>query len=291
MFRIGEFSRIAQVSGRLLRYYDAIGLFSPDYTDAQTGYRFYSARQLPTLNRILILKELGLSLEQIGHLIREHASPEELRGMLALRKAQIEQTLSEELTRLRTVEVRLQQIETHGQINEPDVIIKTIPPQYFLSTRDTFAGIDMIRMLVQKLNRVIPSMLNPGLLESIAVIVHSPLFELEAIDAEVGYLLKAKLPKAIVLSEDHILTPGELPPVQFMATLVHVGRVDETHRTYELLAEWLEQHQRQIGGLWREVIMQLPPSPDGDAVIELQIPIALSGTDTPDGSALDFDVT
>lgn len=47
MFRIGEFSRIAQVSNRLLRYYDEIGLLSPEYTDPQTGYRSYSARQLP----------------------------------------------------------------------------------------------------------------------------------------------------------------------------------------------------------------------------------------------------
>ena len=64
MFRIGEFSRIAQVSGRLLRYYDEIGLLSPEFTDPQTGYRYYSAHQLPRLNRILVLKELGLSLEQ-----------------------------------------------------------------------------------------------------------------------------------------------------------------------------------------------------------------------------------
>lgn len=69
MFRIGEFSKIAQVSGRLLRYYDEIGLLSPQSIDPETGYRYYSARQLPRLNRILVLKELGLSLEHIAHLL------------------------------------------------------------------------------------------------------------------------------------------------------------------------------------------------------------------------------
>jgi DNA-binding transcriptional MerR regulator len=54
MFRIGDFSKIAQVSGRLLRYYDEIGLLGPEFTDPQTGYRYYSARQLPRLNRILV---------------------------------------------------------------------------------------------------------------------------------------------------------------------------------------------------------------------------------------------
>ena len=39
MFRIGEFAQIARVSGRLLRYYDNIGLLRPGRTDAQTGYR------------------------------------------------------------------------------------------------------------------------------------------------------------------------------------------------------------------------------------------------------------
>ena len=65
MFRIGEFSIIAQVSGRLLRYYDEIGLLSPEYADPQTGYRYYSAGQLPRLNRILVLKELWCFLHEV----------------------------------------------------------------------------------------------------------------------------------------------------------------------------------------------------------------------------------
>ena len=80
MFRIGDFSKIAQVSGRLLRYYDEIGLLSPEFTDPQTGYRYYSAQQLPRLNRILVLKELGLSLEQIARLLEQNTSADEIRG-------------------------------------------------------------------------------------------------------------------------------------------------------------------------------------------------------------------
>ena len=62
MFRIGEFAQIAQVSGRQLRFYDQLGLLPPAHIDPQTGYRYYSIRQLPRLNSILALKELGLSL-------------------------------------------------------------------------------------------------------------------------------------------------------------------------------------------------------------------------------------
>ena len=49
MFRIGEFSQIARVSGRLLRYYDSIGLLRPPRIDTDTGYRSYSAGQLERL--------------------------------------------------------------------------------------------------------------------------------------------------------------------------------------------------------------------------------------------------
>src|SRR5215207_6649364 len=86
MFRIGEFSKIAQVSGRLLRYYEEIGLFSPIYTDRATGFRYYSAEQMPDLNRILALKDLGLSLDQIRRMLRDQVSTDEMQGMLMLKK-------------------------------------------------------------------------------------------------------------------------------------------------------------------------------------------------------------
>ncbi|MEO1372766.1 MAG: MerR family transcriptional regulator [Cyanobacteria bacterium J06635_10] len=91
MYSIGEYSRIAQVSKRLLRYYDEIGLFQPIRIDAETGHRYYSASQLPELNRILALKELGLSLDQIRRFIKDDISPEEIQGMLLMKKAELEQ--------------------------------------------------------------------------------------------------------------------------------------------------------------------------------------------------------
>src|SRR5262249_57313014 len=111
MFRIGEFSKIAQVPGSLLRYYDEIGLLRPAYADPTTGYRYYSARQLPRLHRILALKELGLTLDQITQLVNEDVHAAEIRGMLALKKAQVEQTVQAEVARLRQIEAHLQVID------------------------------------------------------------------------------------------------------------------------------------------------------------------------------------
>ncbi|MBI1878797.1 MAG: MerR family transcriptional regulator [Chloroflexi bacterium] len=135
MFRIGEFSKIAQVPGSLLRYYDQIGLIKPDHIDKWTGYRYYSARQLPQLHRILALKELGLTLDQIARLVDEEISTEEIRGMLTLKKAQIEQTLHEEVVRLRHIEARLQQIDATHQ-PAFDIVIKNVSAQQYLSVRE-----------------------------------------------------------------------------------------------------------------------------------------------------------
>src|ERR1041385_586047 len=142
MFRIGEFAQIAQVSTRQLRHYDQLGLLRPDHTDPQTGYRYYSIRQLPRLNRILALKELGLSLEQIGPLIENRISPAELRGMLTMKRAQIEQSLQAEQARLRHIESRIAQIDHQGGIEGYDVIVKSVAATPFLSLRASFAGMD-----------------------------------------------------------------------------------------------------------------------------------------------------
>src|SRR4030095_10424616 len=97
MFRIGEFSKIAQVPGSVLRYYDDIGLLKPDHVDQSTGYRYYSARQLPRLHRLLAWKEVVLTLDQITRLVNEDIQAAEIRGMLALKKAQVEQAVQEEM--------------------------------------------------------------------------------------------------------------------------------------------------------------------------------------------------
>ena len=61
MIRIGDFARIGQVSIVTLRHYDEIDLLKPIAVDSVTSYRYYSVSQLPRLNRILALKDLGFS--------------------------------------------------------------------------------------------------------------------------------------------------------------------------------------------------------------------------------------
>ncbi len=271
MFRIGEFSRIAQVSGRLLRYYDEIGLLSPDFTDPQTGYRYYSANQLPRLNRILVLKELGLSLEQVARLLDQQTSTEEIRGMLTLRKAQIERTVQEEMAHFRDIESRLQQLDG---LHVPDVVLKAVPAQGYLSLRGVLSGMDAVRRRVENIVATVPPRVGKNTLSTIALVIHSPIYDPEALDIEVGYLLAGNIPDRVILSEDRILTRRELPAVDMMATIVHAGPVSESHRSYGLLAQWLEANEYHITETGRELLMQLPlPGKEDAAVMELQLPV------------------
>ena len=95
MLKIGDFSKLSQVSIKALRLYDEMGLLKPISVDRSSGYRFYSASQLPRLNRIIALKDLGFSLEQITQLLNEEVSPEQIRGMLRLKQADLQQQIEE----------------------------------------------------------------------------------------------------------------------------------------------------------------------------------------------------
>jgi len=126
MFSIGEFARLGDVSVRTLRHYDEIGLLKPARVDPVTGYREYSAGQLGKLNRIIALKELGLSLTQARRLL-DGITLDELRGMLMLRHAQLEHELEERRGQLLGVEARLRYITQEAGMPADDIVAKTIP--------------------------------------------------------------------------------------------------------------------------------------------------------------------
>lgn len=122
MLKIGDFARIARVTVKTLRHYACEGLLEPVYIDRYSGYRYYTLDQLPTLNRILALKDLGFSLAQIRQLMRETLTAEELRGMLRLKHVELQQTVERERERLQRVEERLQLIDREGSASVSEIL-------------------------------------------------------------------------------------------------------------------------------------------------------------------------
>ena len=272
MFRIGEFSKIAQVSGRLLRYYDEIGLLKPSHIDPATGYRYYLAEQLPRLNRILALKDLGLSLEQIGRLLHDNITPDEIQGMLLMKKAQIEQTVREEIGRLRQVELRLNQIQQEGKMWEHDVIVKSVPQLPYLSLREQNATSESFRPVFVDMMQALPSGSARRRFGACVFVLHSPVLDLENMDLEMGFLLEGQGQRELGIGNGRSLTSTYLPAVSQMASLVHHG-MDHGMACYNALGQWVQANGLEIVGPSREVFVDMAWPSVENSLIEIQFPV------------------
>lgn len=273
MFRIGEFALIAQVSGRLLRYYDRLGLLHPALTDEETGYRYYSAKQLPRLNRILALKELGLSLDQIAKMIDDDISPQEMRGMLMMKKAQVEQTLAEEQTRLQQIESRISQIDDAGGLTDYDVVVKSVPALPYLSVRQLCADMEEAVALLQNVVKAVTSEMRGGW-ENLIVQAHTD-FDGDEMDIDAGFSLAKPTNRKIGLPGGAVMAMSQLPAAGEMATVVRSGPNYQAHQAFGSLSTWLEANNYRLDGLCREMFLELPfadPS-QPDPVIEIQFPV------------------
>ena len=109
MIRIGDFARLACVSVRALRHYEAKGLLRPSHVDTKSRYRYYDLQQLATLERLLLLKTLGLPLHAIRDLLG--ATDSQFTAALATHRRRLQSRLLEQeamLTRLRALETWLE---------------------------------------------------------------------------------------------------------------------------------------------------------------------------------------
>lgn len=275
MLKIGEFSNIARVSTVLLRHYDDIGLLKPIYTDPDNGYRYYSVEQLPRLNSILALKDLGLSLEQIAQFLDDNISIDQIQGMLKLRQAQIEQDLEAEQKRLRRVQARLKQIRQEGTLSEHNVVLKSAPSQHYLSIRER-------KPSERKGGNLYWEILNAAQEHHIndinycMAIFHNPTFTLEELDWELGFLVELPHSRSIPLSHGRQLTSRQLDPIEQMATVVHHGPWAEMHLAFGAIGAWIEVNRYHIDGNARELYLNLkPPEDDTDFMVEVQIPVSI----------------
>lgn len=272
MFRIGEFSRIARVSARLLRYYDELGLLKPGVVDAASGYRYYTSSQLQRLNRILVLRDLGLTLEQIGGVIGQNASADQLRAMLELRRADAERALADEASRLRQIEARIAQIDTGESMD--DVLMRAEPARRIVAVRDTVASFAQAVQIIGELARHLPKQLPRESLGSMIGIAHSAEFEPDAIDVELGFTLNGDPPGDLPRLGQRALHVRELPAVEHMAVCVRVGPPEQAHLITGKIGRFVESNGYRLAGPSREVFLR-PPRADrmDESILEMQFPV------------------
>ena len=122
MFTIGPFARLGGVSPKVLRSYDALGLFRPAWLDRSTGYRYYSPAQLPDLRRISALRDVGLGLTDIGRLVTGGA---DLRAALDRRRVELRAERQEIDRRLAALDIHLRAERRGGGPGE--IVVRSIP--------------------------------------------------------------------------------------------------------------------------------------------------------------------
>ena len=271
MYSIGEYARIAQVSKRLLRYYDEIGLFQPVKIDRESGHRYYSATQLPELNRILALKDLGISLNQIQRFVRDEISATEIQGMLSLRKAELEQQVLEELQRIRTIESRLKQIQERDSLVK-DVIVKQVPEQRFVSARKVLSQVESPDDFFWAVLNVLTQG-DRGSKGKMTIIFHEDGIESDYIDMEFGKSLDRSSRLTLANHNGITLTDKSLSSAT-MATFVPQTKDCSKLLGYNAIADWVEANHYDLAGAVRLVFLELPKQPgDDDYVMEIQFPV------------------
>jgi DNA-binding transcriptional MerR regulator len=265
MFKISEFSRLSRVSLKALRFYDHIGILKPANIDKETGYRFYSADQLLTLNRILMYKDLGFTLQQIHQLLREETSTEQVRGMFRKKESEIQQLLEVEQARLNRIKERLQLIEKDGCVEkEQEVAIKSVEAQKVISFR-SHGSVEEIPKLFDTLEQYVGKQ-NRSILSQMVLWKESEIIEAD-FELEVAYSLKQDIPLPSNMLKAHML-----PEEPMMATLVHRVEPSVPSTACIDLAKWIEHHNYRIkkDQPGREIYLQ---SPDKSGYVEVQIPI------------------
>lgn len=275
MLKIGNFSRIAGVSIRLLHYYEELGLFEPAHIDPISGYRYYESRQIIQLNKIRALKELGLTLQEIKLYVDEEISRDELKGMLKLKKSQVYQSLQDELLRLRRIEYNLEKLEENEMPATADVIIKPISGQHYLSARNNAVPFREFWQIVEKVTGAIRerNLQIPG---TLTILEHSESYPEKYLDLEIGFALsseKAIATNTITLNDSLALSQRELPAVTQMATLLHIGAAGTGMRSYMALGHWIEMHGFEIAGATREVYHEIASLEGDNNIVEFQLPI------------------
>jgi DNA-binding transcriptional MerR regulator len=282
MLRIGEFAWLSQVTVETLRHYDRIGLLKPVHLDRFTGYRYYSLDQLPRLNRILALKDLGLSLEKIAQMLDQEISADEIRDILERKQVELKEHIQEAQRRLARVQARLSQIEMEGKMPDFEILLKSVKAQWIASVRETISSWDqdvvgptLTRMFDEVLEHLLDhdaDFADPGT----ALYHHQNPFidngiKKEELDVEAAAPIDEPVP------ESDRVRVRELPQME-VAYAVHHGDFSGLPLAKKAIFAWIEENGYRRTGPIREVYLHHDPNHEANYdsphhVTEVQFPV------------------
>jgi DNA-binding transcriptional MerR regulator len=274
MFRIGDFSRLARVTIRTLHHYDEAGLLQPAHVDEHTGYRYYTAAQLETLQRILLLKDLGFALEEIRDLIDAPLHAPEFIRKLELRRAELERSIEADQSRLR----RLEALRDSVSANVAPVTLRETPAIEVHSIRSRVPTLGAPVQAMFEAAETAVARIRARAETSPFLIFHDLEYRDRDVDVEICIPLRGPV------SQIARRTIAALPSV---GCVTYRGSYDQTPALYRAMLHWMERSGLRIDGPLREVYhrfgadqagYRLPDhvlaASESEYVTELQAPVA-----------------
>jgi DNA-binding transcriptional MerR regulator len=271
VYGIGTVARLAQVSVRTLRYYDELGLLRPVWTDPDTGHRWYAPDQLPRLHRILALRDLGVALADIGRLLDDGVSTEELRGILLLRRAEASERMEAEAGRLARVEARLEQLKEQN-MDDYDVVVKGVEAVWAAVLCERVAQVTAIEAAQGRLWPRIHAVMEAGGIEragpsvAIEIPTDDPAWPIELTTA-------VPVPDGTVMDDDGVTT-SVIPGLARAAATVITGDSDQNGPDFEggwnALRRWAQATAETVTGEFRELYLDCD-GPRTSWVVEVQM--------------------
>lgn len=274
MFKIGEFSKLTQVTIRMLRYYDETGLLKPAHIDPWTGYRMYSANQIPVLNRIIFLRDSGFNVAEIADVLAANDTQFLIR-QLDNKYAETEQAIRTAQDRLRKIELAKQEIGSSEITNVEkssmhyNVTLKCIPCCQVLSLRRTVPDYYAEGGLWQELSAFAEQQ-RVQLSGDSFTIYHD--MEYKETDIDMELCAPVKIPGKS--TGGFIYRNTE--PIPVMACTMVYGAFSRIAGAYLNFAEWLEKnHRYNTCGPTRQIVHRGPwneTNPE-QYLTEIQIPL------------------
>jgi DNA-binding transcriptional MerR regulator len=277
MLRIGDFSRLARVTIKTLHHYDEAGLLRPAHVDAQTGYRYYTAVQLETLQRILVLKDLGFALEEIRDLLCSQLGDAAFLDRLEKRRGELVTSIAQDQLRLRRLDALRASVARTASDDVHAVVLQEIAPIEVYSIRDRVAHLGAAVQSMFEAAEAAVAKRRARADASPFMIFHDAEYREHDVDIEVCIPVKAHNPELATHRCDGAAKAG---------CVTYRGAYEQTPRLYESMLRWVEQSGLRIAGPLREVYHRfgadqagysLPAhvlaSSSAELVTELQTPV------------------
>ena len=270
MFKIGEFSQLTKVSIRMLRYYDEMDLLKPAAIDPDSDYRLYAAEQIAALEKIVLLRDMGLTVTEMKQALANWPT-EALIEQLTAKKEAINEEIRCKQEQLQKIDIAINDWHSPQRDIHYNIIVKAIPSYPILSLRERIADYDCEGKLWQRLYAFVRAEavpLWPG--DHNLAIFHEETQRKQGIDVEVGLRVKK-------LGRDRAgFTYRKTEAVATMACIMVYGSYENIGPAYQDFAYWLQAHQHYVmNGPTRQICHrgaydQVAPA---DYLTEIQVPV------------------